>query len=92
MFSLNLVSRENQYDLWPRFTDRAQPRDGLIVVVDDVADAHPTVEGLRPHFELVRRDSMVILARDGDPVKYLRIWVLDRWRGTWPEAALRSGP
>ena len=92
VFALNLTSRRNQYDLWPRFTDRAQPRDGLIIVVDEVADANPTVERLRPHFELVRRDSMVTLARNGDPVKYLRIWVLDRWRGTWPEVALRSGP
>jgi hypothetical protein len=74
------------------FTDRAQPRDGLIVITDEVRDANPTVELLRPHFELVRRDSMVTLARKGDPVKYLRIWVLDRWRGTWPDASLRSRP
>ena len=90
VFALNLTTRRNQYDFWPTFTDRAQPRDGLVVVVDEVADANPTVELLRPHFELVRRDSMVTRARDGDPVKYLRIWVMDRWRGTWPEAQLRS--
>ena len=92
VFSLNLRTRRNQYDWWPTFPDRAQPRDGLIVVADEVVDTHPTVELLRPHFELVRRDSTVTLARDGDPVKTLRIWVLDRWRGTWPEPPLRSRP
>jgi hypothetical protein len=92
VFSLNLTTRGNQYDFWPGFTDRAQPRDGLIVVTDEVPDANPTVELLRPHFELVRPDSMVTLARNGDPVKYLRIWVFDRWRGTWPDSPLRSRP
>ena len=92
VFALNLTTRPNQYDFWPSFTDRAQPRDGLILVADEVADTSPVVEILRPHFELARRDSMVTLARDGDPVKYVRIWVLDRWRGTWPEAQLRSRP
>jgi hypothetical protein len=32
----------------------------------------------------VRRGERVVLARDGDPVKPLRIWVLQRWRGSWP--------
>lgn len=92
VFSLNLMTRPNQYDFWPSFTDRAHPRDGLILVADEVADTNPVLEMLRPHFELTRRDSMVTLAREGDPVKYLRIWVLDRWRGTWPEPPLRSRP
>jgi hypothetical protein len=92
VFSLNLTTRRNQYDFWPSFIDRAQPRDGLVFVADEVAGANPVVEALRPHFELVQRDSMVTLARAGDPVKYLRIWLLDRWRGTWPEAQLRSRP
>lgn len=89
VFSLNLTTRPNQYGLWPGFTDRAQPRDGLILVADETAQANPTVEALRPHFELVQPDSMVTLAREGDPVKYLRIWLLQRWRGTWPRSALR---
>ena len=91
VFALNLSTRPNQYDFWPRFTDRAQPRDGLILVTDD-AERNVTVETLRAHFERAERDSLVILARNGDPVKYLRIWVLDRWRGTWPESQLRSRP
>lgn len=85
VFSLNLSSRANQYDLWPGFTDRAYPRDAMILVIDEVADTHPTLALLAPHFERVTRGEMVTLARGGDPVKYLRIWMLDRWRGSWPK-------
>jgi dolichyl-phosphate-mannose-protein mannosyltransferase len=90
-FSLNLSSRPNQYDLWPRFAERAQPpRDILLLVVDDVEGTHPTVELLRPHFERVIKADAVTLARNGDPVKYLRVWHLERWRGTWPAPRLPS--
>jgi 4-amino-4-deoxy-L-arabinose transferase-like glycosyltransferase len=89
-FALNLTTRPNQYDLWPRFTDRAQPRDGLILLVDEVTAEHATVALLAPHFATVNKGELVTLARAGDPVKQLRIWVLDGWRGTWPERPLRS--
>ena len=89
-FSLNLSARANQYDLWPPFAERAHPRDGLIVVVDAVQGTHPTIAALARHFELVTKGEMVTLARRGDPVKYLQIWVLDRWRGTWPTGRVRS--
>jgi 4-amino-4-deoxy-L-arabinose transferase-like glycosyltransferase len=91
-FSLNLTTRRNHYEWWPRFPDRAQPRDGMILVVDELPGPHPTVQLLAPHFSRIRQDEMVTLARKGDPVKYLRIWILDGWRGTWPNAELRSRP
>ena len=84
VFSLNLTGRRNTYDLWPSFADRASPRDALILVVDEVAGRHPALAALEPHFERVTQGEMVTLARRGDPVKYLRIWTLDRWRGSWP--------
>jgi hypothetical protein len=56
----------------------------MILVIDEVAGTHPTLALLSPHFEQVTQGEMVTLARGGDPVKYLRIWTLDRWRGTWP--------
>ena len=91
-FALNLTSRANQYDLWPSFAERAQPRDALILVVDDVVGAHPTVAALAPHFRSVSRGEQVVLARNGDVVKQLRIWQLDGWLGTWPPRSLRSSP
>jgi 4-amino-4-deoxy-L-arabinose transferase-like glycosyltransferase len=83
-FALNLTTRRNQYDLWPAFTQRASPRDGLVFVTDDVAGEHPTIALLTPHFAQVTRGEQVVLARAGDPVKYLRLWLLEGWRGTWP--------
>lgn len=84
VFSLNLAGRPNTYDLWPTFPERAYPRDALILVIDETAEKHPALAALEPHFEQVTRGEMVTLARNGDPVKYLRIWMLDRWRGSWP--------
>jgi 4-amino-4-deoxy-L-arabinose transferase-like glycosyltransferase len=84
-FSLNLVTRPNNYDFWPSFTDRASPRDGLLLLVDDVAGIHPTVALLEPHFARVQQGDSARLARKGDVTRHLRLWVLDGWRGTWPE-------
>jgi 4-amino-4-deoxy-L-arabinose transferase-like glycosyltransferase len=85
VFSLNITGRPNTYDLWPSFNERADARDAMILVIDEVAGTHPTLAALTPHFEGVTRGEMVTLARNGDPVKYLRIWTLDRWRGSWPQ-------
>jgi 4-amino-4-deoxy-L-arabinose transferase-like glycosyltransferase len=89
-FSLNLSSRPNNYDFWPSFPERAYPRDAIILVVDDVAGTHPTVALLEPHFTTVKQGALVALARNGDETKRLRIWLLERWRGTWPQRQLRS--
>ena len=89
--SLNLVSRPNQYDQWPSFADRAKPGASLILVVDD-GEGPPEVVALTPHFDTVRQDAGVTLTRRGDVVKYLRIWTLLGWRGTWPTPLLRSRP
>jgi 4-amino-4-deoxy-L-arabinose transferase-like glycosyltransferase len=89
-YALNLSSRRNQYDLWPGFPQRAQVRDALILVTDDVEGTHPTAVLLEPHFRAIRKGEPVSIARDGDITKHLRIWLLDGWRGTWPERQLRS--
>lgn len=91
-FALNLSTRANNYDIWPPFRRRASPRDAMILVVDDVEGTHPTAALLAPHFAGMTRGDQVPIARNGDPTKHLRIWLLDGWRGTWPEAPLRSRP
>lgn len=84
VFSLNIAGRPNAYDLWPAFTGRAAPGDAMILVVDAVDGKHAAVLALEPHFERVTQGPVVTLSRRGDPVKYLRVWTLDRWRGSWP--------
>ena len=91
-FSLNIESRPNQYDQWPSFADRATPGAALTLVVDDGDGPHPAVVALTPHFDTVQQGAGVTLARRGDVVKYLRIWTLVGWRGTWPTPPLRSLP
>jgi 4-amino-4-deoxy-L-arabinose transferase-like glycosyltransferase len=88
--ALNLAGRANQYDLWPPFPERAHPRDALLLVLDDAEGIHPTAAMLEPHFTTLRQGEQVTLARNGDVVKRLRVWLLDGWRGTWPAAPLRS--
>ena len=84
-FSLNLSSRANSYDLWTAFPQRAYPRDAMILVVDDVEGTHATATLLAPHFARMTKGELVPIARNGDQTKRLRIWVLDGWRGTWPQ-------
>lgn len=91
-FSLNLTGRTNQYALWPIFPDVAQPRDAMLVVVENTAEMHPAVALLDPHFEVVERGDSVTVARGGDVIRVMRIWHLERWRGTWPESEVRSRP
>ena len=92
--SLNIDSRPNNYDLWPGFDRRAAKGDNLILVVDDLGEGkpHPAVERVAAHFASQLPSVPVVLARNGDPVKYLRIWTLTGWRGTWPESPVRSEP
>ena len=91
--SLNYHGRPNQYGLWPRFTERAKRGDKLILIVDDLgAGADPLITALTPHFEDVNTGLPVTLVRGGDVVKYLRMWELAGWRGTWPQSPLRSRP
>lgn len=91
-FSLNLTTRRNHYDFWPSLPAVARPGDAVVLVVDELATAHPTVRMLAPHFSTSRRGAMVTLSRNGDPVKYLRLWRMDGWLGSWPEPQLRSPP
>ena len=93
-FALNLTTRPNSYDYWPSFAEKARRGDILLLALDQVDDAqpHPTVELLRPHFTTVRRGETFAVSRHGDVLRQFQIWTLDGWRGTWPRAAVGSGP
>lgn len=91
-FSLNLSGRANQYDLWPSFPERARREDSMVLVLDEVEGMHPSAVILSSHFTTARQGELVPLTRRGDVVKNLRLWLLEGWRGTWPQAPLRSRP
>jgi hypothetical protein len=83
-FALNLGGRRNQYDLWPKFADRARPGDRLVVVLDETLGVHDAVVTLMPYFDSVLRGDVVELKRGDAVIALRRIYTLDGWRGGWP--------
>lgn len=83
-FALNLGGRRNQYDLWPRFIDRAHIGDRLVVALDETDGVHETIVALTPHFSSILRGELIEMHRGSDVIGQRRIYTLDGWRGTWP--------
>ncbi|MEP6493982.1 MAG: glycosyltransferase family 39 protein [bacterium] len=81
-FALNLSGRENQYDLWPKFSAVARPGDNLLLVLDDSDVPHSTVVAVGPNFAGLRRGDLVTLRRGDGVIATRRIWLLVNWRGT----------
>jgi hypothetical protein len=82
-FATNLGGRPNQYDLWPRFPDRAVANDNLVLVLDDSDGPHDVIKALAPYFNEVRRGELVSLRRGAGEIAKRRIWTLLGWRGGW---------
>lgn len=83
-FAVNLSGRANQYDLWPRFPDRARAGDNLLLVLDDSDRPPGPVEQLAPFFASVQRGERVVLRRGNRDVASRRLWTLLGWSGRWP--------
>jgi 4-amino-4-deoxy-L-arabinose transferase-like glycosyltransferase len=81
VFSLNLWSRTNQYDLWPRFADLARPGDCLLFVAPDGGSERLVAERLAPVFasyeDLGRVERMRGTRSAGD----YRIHAFRAWSG-----------
>jgi 4-amino-4-deoxy-L-arabinose transferase-like glycosyltransferase len=75
VFSLNLSSRPNQYDLWPTAYDRVRPGDGLVAVFD--ANAHgDSLAGVVGRWFADHRLAATVPLRRGDGViGERRIWL-----------------
>lgn len=96
-YALNLESRTNQYDLWPRFPDVACPGDGLVLVTPaGSGQERAATTALAPLFdrmavtETVER-RMPALGGEGRVVDSVRIRLLSGWTGAWPAAPALSG-
>jgi 4-amino-4-deoxy-L-arabinose transferase-like glycosyltransferase len=85
VFAFNLGSRRNQYDLWPRFTDRASRGASVLLVLEEPAEGTPgPIRRLEGHFASIEAGALISLARGGEYVGRRRLWVLSDWAGTWP--------
>jgi 4-amino-4-deoxy-L-arabinose transferase-like glycosyltransferase len=89
-FAIDVHGRPNQYDLWPSFGRRAHPGDRLVLVLGlyTLAENDPVIAVLKPHFDNVALREVVALRRGSTIRAWRRVWVLDGWRGSWPEAEL----
>jgi hypothetical protein len=83
VFSLNIQSRANQYDLWPGFANDAKVGDGLIVLLDDVVE-DTVAHTLAPYFDRVSPGEQVVGGGARPALVPKRIWVFEGWRGGWP--------
>jgi 4-amino-4-deoxy-L-arabinose transferase-like glycosyltransferase len=83
-FATNLSGRPNQYDLWPRFGDRAQVGDNLVLVLDESQAPPGPIVALTPYFARVEPKALVTLRRGSGEIGTRRIWRLTGWRGGWP--------
>jgi len=88
VYSLNLVGRANQYDLWTTFNEHAAAGAGLILVLDDEKGEPREIRKLACCFHVDAGES-VALMRGDSPVTRKRLWFLSQWNGEWP---LRNQP
>lgn len=85
VFALNLGARRNQYDLWPRFPDRAARGAALLLVLEEPDSGLPgPIRRLDGHFASLTSGPLVRMVRDTAYIGRRRLWVLGGWRGTWP--------
>lgn len=82
--AINLLGRRNQYDLWPRFQDRAVRGATMLLVVPDTSRNPVLVDTLRQHFGRVTPGALAAVTYRGDTLTLRRVWTLSDWRGTWP--------
>lgn len=89
-FAIDVHGRPNQYDLWPSFDRRAHGGDRLVLVLGlyTLAENDPVIAVLKPHFDSVALREVVALRRGSTIRAWRRVWVLDGWHGSWPEAEL----
>ena len=88
VYSLNLIGRANQYDLWTTFQERAGAGAGMILVLDEEKGEPKEIRKLACCFHVDPGES-VALMRGDDFVARKRLWFLSQWNGEWP---LRAQP
>lgn len=84
VFSVNVLGRPNQFDLWPDFPARAQPGDALLLVTGCGRAGSALVDRLSPHFHDVTAVERVARRRRRGEIAERCVNVLRGWDGGWP--------
>lgn len=74
VFSLNVGSRPNQYDLWPTLVERAAPGDTVVLVADEGDPPPEVVTMFRRAGATVVAGPLVMLRWHGSVVGRRRLW------------------
>ncbi len=88
VYSLNLLGRPNEYDLWTTFNEHAGSGAGMILVLDDERGEPREIKKLSCCFHIDSGESVALMRRDSF-VTRKRLWYLSQWNGEWPQ---RSQP
>ncbi|HEV8411137.1 MAG TPA: glycosyltransferase family 39 protein [Gemmatimonadaceae bacterium] len=83
VYSLNLVGRANQYDLWTTFNENANVGAGMILVLDDEKGEPRDIRKLSCCFHVESGESVALMRGDAF-VTRKRLWYLSQWNGEWP--------
>ena len=81
VFSLNIDSRTNQYDLWPTFTEVAEPGDCLLFVAPDGGGERLVAERIASVFASHEDLGQVLRMRGERGVGDTRLHALRGWSG-----------
>lgn len=84
VFALNVLSRPNQYDLWPTLGDVARPGDALVLLLHDDAGGRRVRDVVSGRFATVADGGEADLRRattGGDVISRRRIWIFTDYRG-----------
>ena len=81
VFSLNIDSRTNQYDLWPTFTEVAEPGDCLLFVAPDGGGERLVAERIASVFASSEDLGQVLRMRGERGVGDTRLHALRGWSG-----------
>lgn len=93
VFSFNLGSRSNQYDLWPLFRQRAVRDDALVLILDEADGAEPKpIVTLAPFFARIDQGPPIVRTAHDLLLGRQRAWVLRGWNGGWPGHSTPSIP
>ena len=88
VYSLNLMGRANQYDLWTTFTETATAGASMILVLDEEKGEPREIRKLACCFHIDEGESVALMRGDSF-VTRKRHWFLTSWNGEWP---LRTQP
>ena len=84
-FCTCVTGRHNQYELWPSFATAATLSDNLVLTLEETPGTHDTAQRLTPFFARVIRGELAPLLSGHDTVDVRRLYLLEGYRGGWPE-------